>query len=115
MENEALKNRLVSQLNTYSKNLDDETNAHGSRFIEKLSKYGVITNNLSMSLLDDGNLSFEWKFEKPKFGTFNIDFDKSSDSLNYCMYIEGMKNQFYGKVSHFDEIVPYLKRFLGFK
>lgn len=118
METQTLKDKLLSELYSISsraKNVDEVTIQHGFRFINKLDKYGVIKDNLSMSVLSDGNLSFEWKYEKPRSATFNIDFDKDTDRLLWCCYIDGMKDHLYGSVIHFDELVPYLKRFLGIK
>ena len=118
MEIQNLKNKLLNELeaiSTINTNVDQITIQHGLRFINKLEKFGAITDNLSMSVLSDGNLSFEWKFEKPKHACFNIDFDKDTDKLQWCCYIDGMKDYLYGTVIHFDEIAPYLKRFLGVK
>lgn len=118
MDTQILKEKLLGELYSIAsknKNVDELTTQHGFRFINKLEKYGVIRDNLSISVLSDGNLSFEWKFEKPKKATFNIDFDKDTDSLMWCCYVDGMKDYFNGTVVHFDELVPYLKKFLGIK
>lgn len=113
MEKETLKDNLLNQLNSFGKKIDEETKSHGYRFIDKLEKYGVIKDNLKMYVMNDGNLTFIWRFEKPKSASFNIDFNKIADNLNWCCYIEGMKDALYGSVEHLDDIVPYLKKFLG--
>lgn len=118
METQTLKEKLLNQLSSLvaeNGNIDNETSQHGFRFINKLDKYGLITNNLSMSVLSDGNLTFEWNFEKPKPAKFNVDFDKTTDRLMWCCYITGMNDHLYGSVIHLEEIVPYLKRFNGIK
>ena len=118
MDTEEKKLQLIAKIDKLASqylNIDDETRNHGHRFVNKLSKYNLIKDNLDVNALDDGNLGFEWKFEKPKHAKFNIDFDKSVDRLMWCCYIDGMKDNLFGSVLHLEEILPYVKRFLGIK
>lgn len=115
MENskDNLLNSLQILINNNKDIIDDETKQHAVRFINKLDKYGLINNSLELSVLSDGNLTFKWSYTKPKNASFNIDFDKSTDSLVWCCYIDGIIDNLFGKVIHLEDILPYLKKFNG--
>lgn len=118
MEIQNLKDELFNSLrNLVASNelIDEDTNQHAIRFINKLDKYGLITKNLELSSLPDGNLTFKWSYTKPKTASFNIDFDKTTDSLVWCCYIDGMIDNLFGRVIHLEDILPYLKKFNGIK
>lgn len=92
--------------------ISDVTIKHGYRFINKLEKYQIIDDHLSIYPLEDDNLSFQWFF--PETGCkFNIDFDKLTDSLNWCCF-KDINNHWNGNCSHLEEIVEYIKKVISY-
>ena len=92
--------------------ISDITIKHGYRFCNKLEKYELIDDHLTIEPLEDDNLSFQWYF--PETGCkFNIDFDKFTDSLNWCCF-KDVNNHWNGNCSHLEEIVDYIKKVISF-
>lgn len=91
--------------------ISEETINHGQRFVNKLDKYHVSLVNLAVTPLTDDNLSFKWSY--PDKTTFNIDFDKKTDTLLWCCYKDD-NNTWFGSVSHFEEILAKLSKFIDF-
>ena len=83
---------------------------HGKRFVSKLLKYDLLKDYLTVKPVSDDNLSFEWKLKKNNT-TFTIDFDRSTDTLVYCLFDPDKPDDIrHGNVSHLEQIVPSMKR-----
>lgn len=91
--------------------ISEDTYKHAIRFVSKLEKYNVSIENIKVSPLNDDNLNFCWSYDD---GTsFNIDFDRSNDTLIWCCY-KDEKHIWDGVCIHFEDIVENLMKFINF-
>lgn len=91
--------------------ISEDTYKHGLRFLNKLEKHNISTDNLTISPLTDDNLSFVWAY--PDSTTFNIDFDRSTDCLLWCCFKDD-KHFWEGSCPHFEDIVKNLQLFINY-
>lgn len=91
--------------------ISQDTYNHSLRFVSKLEKNEISIDNMTVSPLTDDNMNFCWKYDD---GTsFNIDFNRSNDTLMWCCYKDD-NHIWDGCCVHFEDIVENLRKFINY-